>query len=177
MKTNKYKWLIIVLTSYILMQSNLYAQLNIPSSVISSGGSFISGGNYQVNGTLGQSFVGNISSSNNINLIGFWYTVEGFVTDIQEEQNLLPTEYFLTQNYPNPFNPATKIQYGVKERNNIKIAIFNTIGEELRILINELKEPGTYEITFDASSLSSGIYFYRLQAGNFVETKKMILMR
>ncbi len=177
MKTNKYKCIKIVLTLYVLMLSNLYAQLNIPSSVISSGGSFISGSNNQINGTLAQSFIGNISSSNNINLIGFWYTTEGFITDIQEEENIIPSEFFLSQNYPNPFNPATKIKYGVKERINIRIAIFNTIGEEVNLLINETKEPGSYEIEFNASSLPSGVYFYRLQAGVYVETRKMILLK
>ena len=177
MKTNKIRWIITVLTYYILIQSNLNAQLQVPISVFSNGGSSISGGNYQINGTLGQSLIGSVGSSNNMNLIGFWYTTEGFVTDIQEEQNPLPTEYFLSQNYPNPFNPATKIKYGVKERNNIKIAIFNTIGEEVKILANELKEPGSYEIEFNASSLPSGVYFYRLQAGDFVQTRKMILLK
>ena len=177
MKTNKIKWIITVLTYYILIQSNLNAQLQIPVSVFSNGGSFISGGNYQINGTLGQSLIGSVGSSNNMNLIGFWYTTEGFVTDIQEEQNPLPTEYFLSQNYPNPFNPATKIQYGVKERIDIKIVIFNAIGEEILLLLKELKEPGSYEIEFNASTLPSGVYFYRLQAGDFVQTRKMILLK
>ena len=87
MKTNKIKWIITVLTYYILIQPNLNAQLQVPISVFSNGGSFISGGNYQINGTLGQSLIGSVGSSNNMNLIGFWYTTEGFVTDIQEEQN------------------------------------------------------------------------------------------
>jgi hypothetical protein len=177
MKTNKYKWIIIILTSYILTQSNLYAQLNIPCSVISSGGSLISGSNYQINGTLGQSFIGNISSSQNINLIGFWYTAEGFVTDIQEGQNPLPTEYFLAQNYPNPFNPSTKITYSIQERSNVSIKVFDLLGSEVEELVKGEIEAGTYDINFNASNLPSGIYFYRLQAGDFVQTRKMILLK
>jgi hypothetical protein len=89
----------------------------------------------------------------------------------------LPEVFSLQQNYPNPFNPITVISYQPSAFSNVKLTVFDILGGEVTTLVNEEKEPGTYEVKFDASGLSSGIYFYRLQAGSFIETKKMVLMR
>jgi hypothetical protein len=89
----------------------------------------------------------------------------------------VPTNYSLSQNYPNPFNPSTKIKYSIPQTSNVVIKIFDILGNEIETLVKEEKPVGSYEIDFDASSLSSGIYFYRLQAGDFIETKKMVLMK
>jgi photosystem II stability/assembly factor-like uncharacterized protein len=88
-----------------------------------------------------------------------------------------PVEYSLKQNYPNPFNPATTIKYSIPSDGIVKLSVFNAIGEVVSTLVNEFKSAGNYEIDIDAGGLSSGIYFYRMQAGNFVETKKMVLMK
>ncbi|MDZ7623558.1 MAG: T9SS type A sorting domain-containing protein [Ignavibacteriaceae bacterium] len=92
--------------------------------------------------------------------------------------------YLLEQNYPNPFNPATTIGYGIKEKSNVKITILNSIGEEVALLLNEEKESGYHTVEFNAANLPdgkaglpSGVYFYQLKAGDFVESKKMILMK
>jgi hypothetical protein len=79
--------------------------------------------------------------------------------------------------YPNPFNPTTTIQYSIPSDGIVKLIVFNTIGEEVRELVNEFKLAGNYEIDFSADDLTSGIYFYRMQAVSFVETKKMILLK
>jgi len=91
-------------------------------------------------------------------------------------------KFELNQNYPNPFNPSTTIRYSIPSDGFVKLSVFNTLGEEVRTLVNEFKEAGSYEINFsaiggNAAELSSGIYFYKLQAGDFVQTKKMILMK
>jgi hypothetical protein len=88
-----------------------------------------------------------------------------------------PLTFNLEQNYPNPFNPKTKIKYSVPNQSLVTLKIFDILGREIETLINEEKTAGIYEIDFDASQLSSGIYFYKIQAGNFVQTKKMILMK
>src|SRR5690606_5548127 len=91
-----------------------------------------------------------------------------------------PLVFSLFQNYPNPFNPETKIIYEIPsyaEVNTVQLKIFDVLGNEVEILINEEQMPGKYEVTFDASNHTSGIYFYNLKAGSFSETKKMILMR
>jgi hypothetical protein len=85
--------------------------------------------------------------------------------------------FLLEQNYPNPFNPSTTIGYGIREKSNVRITILNSIGEEVALLVNEEKESGYHTVEFNASSLPSGVYFYQLRAGNFIETKKMILLR
>ena len=93
------------------------------------------------------------------------------------EDPAIPSQYQLSQNYPNPFNPTTTVRYQLPERMLVTIKIFNILGQEVAILVNEEKAAGSYEINFNASKLSSGVYFYRIQAGNFITAKKMLLLR
>ncbi len=90
---------------------------------------------------------------------------------------LVPVKYELQQNYPNPFNPATTIKYSIAKLSNVTLKVYDMLGSEIATLVNEEKPAGVYEINFNASNLASGIYFYKMQAGRFVETKKMILIR
>jgi hypothetical protein len=85
--------------------------------------------------------------------------------------------YSLEQNYPNPFNPVTKIGYVISEKTNVKVTIMNALGEEIALLANETQDQGFHQLEFNGTNLPSGIYFYSLQAGNFTETKKMMLMK
>jgi hypothetical protein len=105
-------------------------------------------------------------------------------SDVIEIELRAFNSYLLEQNYPNPFNPSTTIGYGIKEKSNVKITVFNSIGEEVALLVNEEKESGYHTVEFNTvnlpagrQSLSSGVYFYQLQAGPYVEAKKMILLR
>jgi hypothetical protein len=86
-------------------------------------------------------------------------------------------EYSLEQNYPNPFNPETVIKYSIPNSGRVVIKIFNVLGKELKTLVNEIKEAGSYEITFNAEDLSSGVYFYKLESGEYLKIRKMILLR
>jgi photosystem II stability/assembly factor-like uncharacterized protein len=100
------------------------------------------------------------------------------VTSVLDKTNTgKVNSYLLEQNYPNPFNPFTTIRYSIKGRTNVKITILNSIGEEISTILNEEKEPGEYQVNFNASSLASGVYFYRIKAGEFTSVKKMILMK
>jgi photosystem II stability/assembly factor-like uncharacterized protein len=85
--------------------------------------------------------------------------------------------YQLEQNYPNPFNPTTTIKYNIAKPDLVKISVYNTLGQKIKELVNEVKTPGNYRISFNASSIASGIYFYRITAGNYTQTKKMILVK
>ena len=98
------------------------------------------------------------------------------ITNIGEEP-VYSYNYSLSQNYPNPFNPVTKIKYSVPGSEIVKIKVYDVLGSEIAVLVNEEKSAGTYEVDWDASRFSSGVYFYQLNAGSFIETKKMILLR
>jgi hypothetical protein len=85
--------------------------------------------------------------------------------------------FILEQNYPNPFNPSTKIKFNIPLTEKVRFEVFNTVGNKVATLLNELKEAGSYEVQFEADNLASGVYFYKISAGNFVQTKKMLLIR
>ena len=89
----------------------------------------------------------------------------------------IPSEYTLKQNYPNPFNPSTSIKYGLPEAVHVRLSVFNILGQCVMTLVDERKNAGFYEVTIDASKLTSGIYFYRLQTGNFTSVQKMLLVK
>lgn len=91
--------------------------------------------------------------------------------------NLAPSDFVLEQNYPNPFNPSTTIKFGLPEKSNVVITVYNSLGAEVVTLVNEVREAGSYEIEFNANNYSSGIYYYKIASGNFTKTKKMILLK
>lgn len=88
-----------------------------------------------------------------------------------------PVEFNLAQNYPNPFNPSTVISFSVPEKSNVSLTVFNVIGEQVATLVNEVKDAGSYQVEFNASNLSSGMYLYRIETGSFTATKKMVFIK
>ena len=122
--------------------------------------------------------------------IQHWYD-NNLVTDVNETTPSVPTEFSLSQNYPNPFNPVTTIKYSIPnvtlspdknginsvEGSRVILKVYDILGSEVATLVNEEKPAGNYQVNFNAVKLSSGVYFYRLQAGSFVETKKMVLIK
>ena len=106
----------------------------------------------------------------------------GGITFILKTYENFPLKYFLYQNYPNPFNPITRIKFeipgAVKRKTlDVRLIVFDILGKEIQTLVNEQLQPGTYEVTFDGSNLPSGVYFYKLTAGNYIETKKMLMIK
>jgi hypothetical protein len=95
------------------------------------------------------------------------------VTDVNE--NSIATSFNLNQNYPNPFNPSTKISYSLKKGNHVSLTVFDVLGKEVITLVNQYQNPGTHFVEFNASAYMSGIYFYRIESGNFSAVRKMIL--
>jgi hypothetical protein len=110
---------------------------------------------------------------------GIYRTVNPIVTGVQHFSNDIPGEFRLEQNYPNPFNPTTKVKFQIPnlKPQTVSLKVYDILGREVRTLVNENLQPGSYEVTFDASGLSSGAYLYRLTAGGFTQTKRMVLMR
>ena len=106
-----------------------------------------------------------------------WGLMIKTTTDIHNLSNKIPAEYKLNQNYPNPFNPSTNIGFQVKESKFVTIKVFDALGKEIKTLVSENMKPGEYEVNFDGSNLSTGIYLLRMQAGNFTEARKMVLIK
>jgi len=96
---------------------------------------------------------------------------------VKGENNGIPTVYSLNQNYPNPFNPLTTITFGIPERANVILTVYNQLGQKVTVLANEIMSPGIHSVNWNARNLSSGIYFYELKAGSFQSVKKLILMK
>jgi hypothetical protein len=96
---------------------------------------------------------------------------------VNEPAGTIPVRFALEQNYPNPFNPTTAISFQVPGVSMVKLAVYNILGQEVSTLVNEIKQPGVYTVQFDASSLPSGFYFYRMSAGNFTSTRSMVLLK
>ncbi|MBM2846228.1 MAG: hypothetical protein HW407_1540 [Bacteroidetes bacterium] len=99
------------------------------------------------------------------------------VSDVKEGSSELPRGFALHQNYPNPFNPTTRIVYAVKSRESVSLKVYDVLGREVATLVNEVKAPGEYSVDFEGRDLSSGVYFYLLRAGEFSQTRKLVLLR
>jgi photosystem II stability/assembly factor-like uncharacterized protein len=104
------------------------------------------------------------------------HTTNGGVTSVEGEQQV-PSQFTLSQNYPNPFNPNTTIKYELPKSSMVRLSVYDMLGREASVLANERRDAGVHELTFDGSNLASGVYFYRLQAGDFVQAKTFILLK
>ena len=100
-----------------------------------------------------------------------------FVPVSVEQETIQPTEFRLSQNYPNPFNPSTKIKYSIPQSSNVVIKVFDILGNEIETLVSEENPAGTYELSWNAFNLPSGVYFYQIRAGEYISTKKMLLIK
>lgn len=101
----------------------------------------------------------------------------GLPTGIQPISGNVPDKYSLKQNYPNPFNPSTIISYQIPKPGNVKLTVYDILGNEVKVLVNQFQNAGSYNIRFDGTDLSSGTYFYKLSAGNFIETRRLVLIK
>jgi Secretion system C-terminal sorting domain len=105
-------------------------------------------------------------------------TTRSFRSETEKDERInIPLEYNLSQNYPNPFNPATTISFSLPRSENVRIIIYDITGKEVKELVNEFWPAGNYEINFNANGLSSGVYFYKIQSGEFAQTKRMVLIK
>ncbi|MBC8044430.1 MAG: T9SS type A sorting domain-containing protein, partial [Rhizobacter sp.] len=106
------------------------------------------------------------------------YTPPIVTSSVDKEQySPVATNFALTQNYPNPFNPTTNITYTLQKPETVSLKVYDVLGREVETLVQSRKAAGTYTVTFNASKLTSGVYFYRLNAGGFVSSKKMMLVK
>ncbi len=108
---------------------------------------------------------------------GYMYKNTSALTAVKDTKTTLPKKYELMQNYPNPFNPATSIQFSIPRNGHVSLAVYDILGRVVANLVNEVKQPGSYTVSFNASHFASGMYFYRLEAGDYTSVKKMILIK
>ena len=99
------------------------------------------------------------------------------IVGVQNNNNNTPSAFSLSQNYPNPFNPSTKISFALPKAGDVKLVVFDLLGREVATVVNEFKTAGNHTVDFNAASLASGVYFYRIEAGDFTATKKMLLLK
>ena len=152
------------------------AQLEIPQRVIASGGTEMGSTSYSVRGTVGQPAAGVLKGDNTSALTGYWLLSSPLPTGIGDTPNL-PRVYAMQQNYPNPFNPTTTIEFALPQESFVQLNVYNVSGQRVAELVSERRPAGVYKEPFDASSLASGIYFYRMQAEGFVQTRKLVLLK
>lgn len=108
---------------------------------------------------------------------GIWRRLMSEITAVEKISSEVPVKYSLHQNYPNPFNPSTIIKYELKTQSHVKLNIINLLGQTVLEAVNNVQSAGVHEYKFNASSLSSGIYFYQIVVGNYSEIMKMVLLR
>jgi hypothetical protein len=168
--------LVLIIILMTLLAFSMSAQYKVSQSVFSSGGEVTQNENYRIIGTIGQIAVGVSGNDNNHISSGFWYGPL-LATDVILQNNSVPNEFRLYQNYPNPFNPNTVISWQLPAKSHVLIKVYDMLGKEVAQLIDEEKPAGTYKIIFNASSLASGIYFYKIQTNSFSNVKKMVLLK
>jgi hypothetical protein len=154
-------------------------QYILESSVIGSGLAAMANTEYTFHGTAGQPLVGTMTGGGEPSygqIVGFWYVQHSVITGLNPTANL-PAEFSLEQNYPNPFNPSTTIMYQLPRSSMVRLSVYDVLGREVAVLVDERKNAGSYEVKFDAVGLASGVYLYRLQAGEYVGTKKLLLIK
>lgn len=174
---NRYILLMAIIFSLAYIDRPATQQYILSSSVIANGGSYSLNSSYHMTSTLGQAVIGITENSSNYAHLGFWYSLRSFVVGIEQPNDLIPQKFELHQNYPNPFNPITKIEYAIPKPSYVRIEVYNVLGQRIRTLVNEEKQPGYYTVDFDASSLATGFYIYRLEANGFQDIKKMVVTK
>ena len=123
--------------------------------------------------TLDGNIIRGWSVTSNGAIAGYYELISG----VSNSQNQVPSDYVLSQNYPNPFNPSTKISFSLPQANNVKLVVYDLLGREVSTLVNGYMNAGVHTVDFNASSLASGIYLYRIEAGSFTAAKKMMLIK
>lgn len=181
-------WIVMLLfpLSFVLAKSDAFAQSSdnykLCTSVFSEGGGGASSTNFKAITTICQpSPVGKASDGNHFGYYGFWQEILGQEVGIEDRTantaSNLPKVFSLSQNHPNPFNPTTQIKYALPKDCWVKLEVYNILGQEVATLLDGDQKAGYNIVRWDAGSLSSGVYFCRLQAGGFVQAKKMVLLK
>jgi len=154
---------------------------SIVNGVFGNGGSTGPGTSHQIFGTLGQPIVGKVSNADYTLHSGVGHVIYGIRwTDVPVEiayESSLPRDYRLDQNYPNPFNPSTTIRFALPKQVPVTLTVYNLLGQTVSTLVEGNLPPGEYQIVLNATDLPSGLYLYRLRAGTFTQSRKLVLLK
>jgi len=177
----KYVWIMVaVLAAFTVSTSLSYDLVN---DVIDDGGTKMTSTGYVLRGSLGQPTIGKITSASYVAHIGFWHPYptgpgieEGFFT------RPVPLVFSLSQNYPNPITNSTTIKYSLAHDASVELAVFNSAGQRIGNLVHETQDAGFYSVKWNLNKASgeelpNGVYFYRIAAGDFIESRKMVVVR
>lgn len=151
------------------------AQTQISRGTLGAGSISSGGLNNSISGTLGQTVVGRSANESRELGIGFWVGPP-FPTAVDETPPV-PSTFGLQQNHPNPFNPSTTIRFSVPRPARVVLTLYDIRGREVRRLLDEVQEPGNHELVVRAEDLTSGVYFYAMEAGDFRETRRFVLLK
>jgi hypothetical protein len=166
------------LGSALLLSLPAAAEHSMTRGTVCSGGGVRTTGNYTMRATVGQPAVGRVENGTHIFRMGSGFLYDWWLNcDVIEPLNLLPRGYALSQNYPNPFNPITRLRFEVPAPSHVSIRLYDVSGRVVRIVVDELLEPGFYEGLIDASGLASGLYFCRMTAASFQASRVLALTK
>ncbi len=152
------------------------AQITVQKSAFGIGGTVVSSDSFKVSGTAGQLFIGKAENSTYVSHAGLWY-LNRIMLGLDDFNLALPAQFELFQNYPNPFNPVTRIKFSLPKAGQVKILIYNMLGQQVAVVWDNFKPAGYHTLDFDAGSLASGMYFYRLQAQHYIAVRQMLLLK
>lgn len=161
----------------IFLKGHLEAQVKVSKSVFSNGASHSSVISKHSKSIVGQTLVGQTTNAVTTVNAGYLYNKGKLIKDYENQINQVPEKFELKQNYPNPFNPVTTIEFAIPKQTLVNLTIFDIHGRKVLTLVNETLISGSYKIRFDAKDYGSGVYFYRIQTDEFVDIKKLILIK
>lgn len=183
------KYLIFLVTLFFVFMflKNACAQYNLDRGVVNNGGEIVLNSLFRLNGAIAQPIIGTETNSLFKNNLGFWYQTDVLVTSINDIQNNYREELML-QNYPNPFSAITTISYFIRTpflqgtegknlQNKVVLSVYDILGKEIKILVNEIQPAGKYHVEWNASEFPRGVYFYKLTTSDYIQTKKMLLFK
>jgi len=171
---------IILFSMLLFFSSALHAQYSIPVSVFSGSFGSMENAQYRMQGTLGQPIVTEMRSSENTVKSGFWHlaALSGIPTSSESDGPAdIPSVFTLKQNYPNPFNPSTVIPFELSKEVAVRIDIFDILGRQVMVLVDEVMPAGTHRAQWDASGVAGGVYIYQLRAGDFMQSRKLTIVK
>lgn len=171
--------LVMTILLFVLYTENIFCQNNyIQWFTFNSGFSEVKSSVSILKSALGQPLVGSSRQNNSLVQSGFLAApiLVGKVVGIDKYEDT-PVGFLLNQNYPNPFNPNTLIKYSIPVKTFVQLKVFDILGKEVAVLVNEEKESGLYTIKFNAGNFATGLYVYQIRAGNYFDTKKMLLLK